>query len=78
MSPRGQHLPRVTALDVVRALKKAGWYEIRQSGSHLRLRHDGRPEDLTVAMHRGDVPIGTLRAILRQAGMTAAEFQEFL
>ena len=78
MSPRGQRLPRVTALDVVRALNKAGWYEIRQSGSHLRLRHDERQEDLTVAMHRGDVPIGTLRAILRQAGMTAAEFQEFL
>jgi predicted RNA binding protein YcfA (HicA-like mRNA interferase family) len=78
VSPRGQRLPQVTAVQVVRALKKAGWYEVRQSGSHLRLRHDERPEDLTVAMHAGDVPIGTIRAILRQARLTATEFQELL
>ena len=71
-------MPRVSAAAVSRALKKAGWYEIRQSGSHLRLRHDERPEDLTIAMHRGDVPFGTLRAILRQAGLTSAEFMELL
>jgi predicted RNA binding protein YcfA (HicA-like mRNA interferase family) len=78
VSPRGQRLPRVRAIDVLRALKRAGWYEIRQSGSHVRLRHDERPEDLTIAMHGGDVPTGTLRAIIRQAGLTIAEFQELL
>ena len=76
MSPRGQRLPQVTAVDVVRALKRAGWYEVRQAGSHLRLRHDDRPEDL--AMHRGDIPKGTLAAIIKQAGMTQTEFQELL
>jgi predicted RNA binding protein YcfA (HicA-like mRNA interferase family) len=44
----------------------------------VRLRHDERPEDLTIAMHGGDVPTGTLRAIIRQAGLTIAEFQELL
>jgi hypothetical protein len=29
-------------------------------------------------MHPGDVPIGTLRAIIRQAGLTQAEFRELL
>ena len=51
---------------------------MRQVGSHLRLRHDDQPEDLTIAMHRGDVPKGTLAAIIKQAGMTQAEFQELL
>jgi predicted RNA binding protein YcfA (HicA-like mRNA interferase family) len=63
---------------VVRALKRAGWYEVRQTGSHLRLRHDAHPEDLTIAMHRGDVPNGTLIAIIKQAGLSQAEFQELL
>ena len=78
MSSRGQRLPQVTAIDVVRALKRAGWYEVRQVGSHLRLRHDDQPEDLTIAMHRGAVPKGTLIAIIKQAGMTQAEFRELL
>jgi predicted RNA binding protein YcfA (HicA-like mRNA interferase family) len=78
VSPRGQRLPRVSAIDVLRALKQVGWYEVRQSGSHVRLRHDERPEDLTIPMHRGDVPTGTLRAIIRQAGLTVSEFQELL
>ncbi len=78
MSPRGQRLPQVKATDVVRALKRVGWYEVSQTGSHLRLRHDEHPEDLTIAMHRGDVPKGKLLAIIKQAGMTQAEFQELL
>jgi predicted RNA binding protein YcfA (HicA-like mRNA interferase family) len=71
-------LPQVTAVDVVRALKRAGWYEVRQVGSHLRLRHDDQPEDLTISMHRGEGPFGYIAAIIKQAGMTQAEFQELL
>lgn len=78
MSPNAPRLPQVTAIELLRALKRAGWYEVRQSGSHLRLRHDERPEDLTISMHRGDLPTGTLRAILKQAGLTPAQFLELL
>lgn len=46
----------------------------RQSGSHVVLRHpDGRQS--YVAMHTSDVPIGTFRAILKQAGLTEEEFK---
>lgn len=62
-----------TAREVVSRLKRAGFKEVRQTGSHLFLRHsDGR---LTfVAIHRGDVPLGTFRKILKQARVTQEEF----
>ena len=58
-----------TPREVVAKLKRGGFIEVRQTGSHLFLRHpDGR---LTfVAMHTRDIPIGTLRSILKQAQMT--------
>ncbi|MFN0127733.1 MAG: type II toxin-antitoxin system HicA family toxin [Verrucomicrobiales bacterium] len=63
------------AKEVLRRLKRAGFEERRQSGSHLVLRHeDGR--QTYVPMHTGDVPTGTFRAILKQAGLTEEEFRE--
>jgi predicted RNA binding protein YcfA (HicA-like mRNA interferase family) len=71
-------LPSVTAEQLVRALKRAGWREVSQQGSHLRLRHDDHPADLVVPVHRGDVPKGMLMALIKQAGLTQAEFRELL
>jgi predicted RNA binding protein YcfA (HicA-like mRNA interferase family) len=58
-------LPVITAEQLRRALVRGGWREVRQVGSHLRLRHEEMPEDLTIAKHPGDIPPGTLRAIIR-------------
>jgi predicted RNA binding protein YcfA (HicA-like mRNA interferase family) len=75
-----QKLPRITSADFVRALKRAGWQEVRQTGSHLHLGHPERPgQILTVAMHPSRVvPIGTLRAILSRAGLSADELRQLL
>ena len=63
------------AKEVLRKLKRAGFEERRQSGSHLVLRHeDGRQTYLP--MHTGDVPTGTFRSILKQAGLTEEEFRD--
>ena len=63
-----------TPREVISRLKRAGFQEVRQTGSHLFLRHpDGR---LTfVAMHRGDIPTGTMRKILKQAHLTEEQFE---
>ena len=62
------------AREVAAKLQRAGFVVKRQSGSHLVLRHaDGR--QTYVAMHPGDVPTGTFRAILRQAGLAEEEFR---
>jgi predicted RNA binding protein YcfA (HicA-like mRNA interferase family) len=64
-----------TPREVIARLKRAGFDEVRQTGSHLFLRHpDGR---LTfVAMHRGDIPAGTMRKILKQAHLTESQFEK--
>lgn len=72
-------LPTLTAVEILRALRSAGWYEVRQRGSHVIMRHDERDNDVIVPYHRGkDIPTGTLHSIIRQTGMTRDEFREFL
>jgi predicted RNA binding protein YcfA (HicA-like mRNA interferase family) len=62
------------AREVLARLQRAGLQVRHQSGSHVVLRHpDGRPT--YVAMHTGDVPSGTVRNILKQAGLTEEEFK---
>lgn len=62
----------------MRALEKAGFKVARVTGSHHIMRHpDGR--GTTVPVHAGrDVAKGTLRGILADTGMTAAELQQLL
>jgi predicted RNA binding protein YcfA (HicA-like mRNA interferase family) len=52
------------------ALKKEGWYIVRQKGSHVILRHPSRKEQLTIPYHAGsEVKKGLLKAILKQANI---------
>ena len=61
------------AREIVRKLERAGFAFRRQRGSHARYVHpDGR--GVTVPMHPGDVPVGVVRSILRQAGLTEEEW----
>ncbi|MFA6266519.1 MAG: type II toxin-antitoxin system HicA family toxin [Pseudolabrys sp.] len=74
-----QRLPAVTARDAIRALERAGFVIVRQSGSHCRLIHANDPaRKVTVPVHSGDLKRGTLRAIVAQAGMTVDEFVALL
>jgi len=76
MSPA---LPVVKARDCLKALQRAGFFIDHQTGSHARLFHRSRPElKVTIPIHNKDVPQGTLKSILRQAGISVEEFQELL
>lgn len=74
-----ERLPRVSHREVRKVLAKIGYVEVRQRGSHLRLRHPdparGRP--VTVPLHDIIKP-GLLRRILRDAGLTPDEFRALL
>jgi predicted RNA binding protein YcfA (HicA-like mRNA interferase family) len=72
-------LPVLTARAVVKALERAGFFIHHSSGSHVQLKHRDRPEiRVTVPYHTGDVPRGTLRSIIRQAGLTVEQFSALL
>jgi predicted RNA binding protein YcfA (HicA-like mRNA interferase family) len=69
-------LPRVSGATVVRALERAGFVFRSQRGSHRKAAPpDGRTA--IVPMHREPAP-GTLRSILKQAGLGVAELRDLL
>jgi predicted RNA binding protein YcfA (HicA-like mRNA interferase family) len=56
--------------DVLRRLKKDGWVQITQKGSHRQFKHATKPGKVTVpGKLSDDLPEGTYRNILRQAGL---------
>jgi predicted RNA binding protein YcfA (HicA-like mRNA interferase family) len=61
--------PRLSGRECAAALLKAGFHLRRQHGSHLILRRDDPFAQVVVPDHR-ELDRGTLRAIIRQAGLT--------
>lgn len=70
-------LPVVSTRECVKALQKIGFYVVRQRGSHITLRRDDPPTRITVPNHKTIKP-GMLRRIVRDAGLTVAEFIDLL
>ncbi|MBU0640458.1 MAG: type II toxin-antitoxin system HicA family toxin [Planctomycetes bacterium] len=71
-------LPVVSGQDAVRAFAKLGYAVDHQTGSHIILRQQKPPHRrLTVPNHR-EIAKGTLRALIRQAGLTVDTFRELL
>ena len=73
-------LPSLKASEVIRALERGGFTDVRSTGSHHRLVHRDDPSRATtVPVHKGrDLPRPLLHAILKQAGLTAEEFLALL
>ena len=66
-------LPVISGQEAVRAFKKFGWQFDRQRGSHVILVKEGHSATLSVPDHR-EVARGTLRSLIRAAGLTVEEF----
>jgi predicted RNA binding protein YcfA (HicA-like mRNA interferase family) len=67
-------LPRISGRKCVNALEKAGFYFKRQEGSHVILRRDDPFAQIVVPDHK-ELDRGTLRAIIRQAGLSIDELK---
>jgi len=70
-------LPVVSGKQCVKALAKVGFLFKRQEGSHMVLRREDPFCQVTVPDHK-DLDRGTLRGILKQAGISPEEFQRIL
>lgn len=66
-------LPKLSGRECVKLLSKAGFAFKRQEGSHIILRRDNPFGQLVVPDHK-ELDRGTLRAIMRQSGLSLDEF----
>jgi predicted RNA binding protein YcfA (HicA-like mRNA interferase family) len=66
-------LPTLSGREVVRVFTALGWQVARQSGSHIIMVKEGELATLSIPDHRA-VAKGTLRSLIRSAGLTVAEF----
>jgi predicted RNA binding protein YcfA (HicA-like mRNA interferase family) len=55
--------------ELIKMLKKDGWYEVRQAGSHKQFKHPMKNGRVTVPHPTRDIPKGTLKSIEIQAGI---------
>ena len=59
----------ITPKEIVKILKKNGFIEVSQKGSHLKLKDEKSGKTVIVPMHSKELPLGTEQAILKQAGL---------
>jgi predicted RNA binding protein YcfA (HicA-like mRNA interferase family) len=65
----GARGPGVDSRDIIKELKRDGWYEADQAGSHKQFKHPKKKGRVTVPHPKRDIPIGTLKSIEKQAGI---------
>lgn len=59
----------MTVREILKVLRKAGWYTTNQEGSHISLKHPTKPGKVTVPNYNEDLKLGTLNSIYKQAGL---------
>jgi predicted RNA binding protein YcfA (HicA-like mRNA interferase family) len=70
-------LPVISGGDAVKAFQQVGWRVDRQRGSHVVLLKAGSIVSLSIPQHRELAP-GTLRSLIRSAGMSTDDFLALL
>ena len=72
-------LPVLSGRDVIKVLKKIGFEEKRQKGSHIILaKETEQGKRAVVVPNHAEIDKGTLLEIIRQAGLTREEFLKIL
>jgi predicted RNA binding protein YcfA (HicA-like mRNA interferase family) len=72
-------LPVITGAELVKVLEKIGFIARRQKGSHLSLLRETDGRRATVPIHKGkEIPVGTLKAILKDADLSGERLRELL
>ncbi|MBW4018381.1 type II toxin-antitoxin system HicA family toxin [Moraxella osloensis] len=55
--------------DLMNTITADGWYLVKVSGSHHHFKHDDKEGKVTIPHPKKDLPKGTARSILKQAGL---------
>lgn len=67
------HLPRLSGTEVVKVFERSGWEVVRRRSSHIIMIKEGHIATLSIPDHK-EVAQGTLRSLIRSAGLTVEEF----
>ncbi|GAB4489234.1 MAG: type II toxin-antitoxin system HicA family toxin [Thermodesulfovibrionales bacterium] len=70
-------LGNISGKEAVKVFQKAGWQLIGQVGSHVVMIKPGIRVNLSIPQHK-ELSIGTLRALIRNAGMTVEDFLDLI
>ena len=70
-------LGNISGKEAAKAFQRAGWDAIGQVGSHLMMVKPGARVNLSIPQHK-ELSLGTLRSLIRNAGMTVEEFLSLL
>ena len=68
-------LPIISGMTAIKIFEKMGFKKVRQRGSHVVLRKDNK--GCVIPLHK-ELAIGTLKGILRQAGVSVEDFLKLL
>lgn len=71
-------LPSLTPSKVLRVLKKVGFIEIGQKGSHIKLFNSSSNYRTVIPLHGKDLKRSLLKEIIKQASLTESEFIKLL
>lgn len=71
-------LPVCKVREVLAALRNSGFIVDHHTGSHAILYKPGHPHPVTVPVHAGDMKPGTLRRIIKDAGLSVDAFVSLL
>lgn len=70
--------PILSPQEIIKALRKMGFYKVSQKGSHVKYRKDGNPTRVFIIPIHNEIARGTLQSILEQAGITIEDFKQLL
>jgi predicted RNA binding protein YcfA (HicA-like mRNA interferase family) len=70
-------LPRISGMKAVKAFNKSGWSVVRQTGSHIIMIKNEYKVILSVPRHK-ELDRGTLRKLIKSAGLTVEDFVRLL
>ena len=61
--------------EVIRMMKGKGWYEVACVGDHHQFKHPTINGRITIPHPKKDLPVGTVRSILKAAGININDFE---
>ena len=73
-----EKLPSLTPKKVIRAFERAGFVQLRQSGSHVVLVNETTDKQIVIPFHSKDIKKGLLVSQIKRGGLSIEEFRKLL